>query len=64
VHAFTDGRDVDQNQEKNTFKIYKIIATTPVKIASVIGRYYAMDRDKRWERVKLTYDLIVNGAGT
>jgi 2,3-bisphosphoglycerate-independent phosphoglycerate mutase len=52
VHAFTDGRDVDQNQEKNTFKIYKIIATTPVKIASVIGRYYAMDRDKRWERVK------------
>ena len=39
------------------------IAPTPVKIASVIGRYYAMDRDNRWERVKLAYDLMVNGEG-
>ena len=37
------------------------IANTSVKVASVIGRYYAMDRDRRWERVKLAYDLLVNG---
>jgi 2,3-bisphosphoglycerate-independent phosphoglycerate mutase len=65
VHAFTDGRDVDPKSGKKYIDdLQNYIATTPVKIASVIGRYYAMDRDKRWERVKLAYDLIVNGAGT
>ena len=65
VHAFTDGRDVDPKSGVNYIKdLEKHIENTTVKIASVIGRYYAMDRDKRWERVKLAYDLLVNGAGT
>ena len=65
IHAFTDGRDVDPKSGKNYIQqLENYIATTPVKIASVIGRYYAMDRDKRWERVKLAYDLVVNGTGT
>lgn len=65
IHAFTDGRDVDPKSGKSYIQqLENYIATTPVKIASVIGRYYAMDRDKRWERVKLAYDLVVNGAGT
>ena len=64
VHAFTDGRDVDPKSGINYIQILENhIAKTTVKIASVIGRYYAMDRDKRWERVKLAYDLLVNGAG-
>ena len=62
LHAFTDGRDCDpksgkgfiQELEKNIFG---------AKIASVCGRYYAMDRDKRWERVKLAYDLLTKGIG-
>ena len=65
IHAFTDGRDVDPKSGKKYIQdLQDYIATTPVKIASVIGRYYAMDRDKRWERVKLAYDLLVNGTGT
>lgn len=65
VHAFTDGRDVDPKSGATYIQdLENHIANTPVKIASVIGRYYAMDRDKRWERVKLAYDLIVNGLGT
>lgn len=65
VHAFTDGRDVDPKSGKKYIQdLTDYIANTPVKIASVIGRYYAMDRDKRWERVKLAYDLVVNGTGT
>jgi 2,3-bisphosphoglycerate-independent phosphoglycerate mutase len=65
VHAFTDGRDVDPKSGKKYIQdLNDYIANTPVKIASVIGRYYAMDRDKRWERVKLAYDLVVNGTGT
>lgn len=64
VHAFTDGRDVDpKSGQKYLQDLENYIATTTVKIASVIGRYYAMDRDKRWERVKLAYDLLVNGKG-
>ncbi|MFL9830516.1 2,3-bisphosphoglycerate-independent phosphoglycerate mutase [Flavobacterium sp. ARAG 55.4] len=64
VHAFTDGRDVDPKSGKQYIQdLENYIADTPVKIASVIGRYYAMDRDKRWERVKLAYDLVVNGEG-
>ena len=62
VHAFTDGRDVDPKSGKNYIQnLENYIANTTVKIASVVGRYYAMDRDKRWERVKLAYDLMVNG---
>ena len=65
VHAFTDGRDCDpksglaflQNLEQHC-------AATTGKIASVVGRYYAMDRDNRWERVKVAYDAMVNGIGT
>ena len=64
IHAFTDGRDVDP---KSGFgyvtSLEEHIKDTPTKLATVIGRYYAMDRDKRWERVKLAYDAIVNGEG-
>ncbi|WP_310595387.1 2,3-bisphosphoglycerate-independent phosphoglycerate mutase [Flavobacterium sp.] len=65
IHAFTDGRDVDPKSGKKYIQdLQDYIAPTPVKIASVIGRYYGMDRDKRWERVKLAYDLVVHGTGT
>jgi 2,3-bisphosphoglycerate-independent phosphoglycerate mutase len=65
VHAFTDGRDVDPKSGATYIQnLENYIANTSVKIASVVGRYYAMDRDKRWERVKIAYDLLVNGTGT
>jgi 2,3-bisphosphoglycerate-independent phosphoglycerate mutase len=65
IHAFTDGRDVDPKSGKKYLQdLQDYITPTPIKIASVIGRYYAMDRDKRWERVKLAYDLVVHGTGT
>lgn len=65
IHAFTDGRDVDPKSGKGYIQdLENYIQNTSAKIASVIGRYYAMDRDKRWERVKLAYDLVVNGKGT
>ncbi len=64
VHAFTDGRDCDPKSGINFIKnLEKTLEKTTGKLASVIGRYYAMDRDKRWERVKLAYDLLVNGKG-
>lgn len=64
VHAFTDGRDVDPKSGALYLEdLNNYIYEKPVKLASVIGRYYAMDRDKRWERVKLAYDLVVNGEG-
>ena len=64
VHAFTDGRDVDPKSGKKYIQdLEGYIKNSTVKIASVVGRYYAMDRDKRWERVKLAYDLLVNGIG-
>ena len=64
VHAFTDGRDVDPKSGALYLEdLYNYIDSTPVKLASVIGRYYAMDRDNRWERVKKAYDLLVNGIG-
>ena len=64
VHAFTDGRDVDQKSGKKYIQdLQDFLSNTNAKIASVVGRYYAMDRDKRWERVKLAYDLLVNGIG-
>lgn len=64
VHAFTDGRDVDPKSGIGFIgDIQNHMKNTSAKLASIIGRYYAMDRDKRWERVKLAYDLIVNGIG-
>jgi 2,3-bisphosphoglycerate-independent phosphoglycerate mutase len=64
VHAFTDGRDVDPKSGKQYIQdLEDFMAPTTAKLASVVGRYYAMDRDKRWERVKLAYDLVVNGTG-
>lgn len=64
VHAFTDGRDVDPKSGINYVRdLQEYIANSPVKIASVVGRYYAMDRDRRWERVKLAYDLLLHGTG-
>lgn len=64
IHAFTDGRDTDpRSGEGYIADLEASISATNARIASVIGRYYAMDRDKRWERVKLAYDLMVNGQG-
>ena len=64
VHAFTDGRDVDPKSGALYLEdLFNYTYNKKVKLASVIGRYYAMDRDKRWERVKLAYDLLVNGIG-
>ncbi len=64
VHAFTDGRDVDPKSGKGFMEdLIDFCKDKRTKLASVIGRYYAMDRDKRWERVKLAYDLMVNGVG-
>ena len=65
VHVFTDGRDTDPKGGKGyVADLEQHMASTTGKVASVIGRYYAMDRDKRWERVKLAYDLMVHGIGT
>ncbi|MCC6818427.1 MAG: 2,3-bisphosphoglycerate-independent phosphoglycerate mutase, partial [Bacteroidia bacterium] len=64
IHAFTDGRDTDPKSGKGFLSLLQnAIIETNARIVSVIGRYYAMDRDKRWERVKLAYDLLVNGNG-
>jgi 2,3-bisphosphoglycerate-independent phosphoglycerate mutase len=65
VHAFTDGRDTDPLSGKGFLQQVqeKCNTTRNTKISSVIGRYYAMDRDLRWERVKKAYDLMVNGEG-
>ena len=64
VHCFMDGRDTDPRSGKGFIEqLENHLQTTGGKIASIIGRYYAMDRDKRWERVKEAYDLIVNGTG-
>ena len=64
IHAFTDGRDTDpKGGLKYINQLESHLKKTTGKIASVVGRYYAMDRDKRWERIKLAYDLLVNGAG-
>ncbi len=65
IHAFMDGRDCDPKSGLGFIeKLESEIASKKTKIASVIGRYFAMDRDNRWERVKKAYDLMVKGAGT
>jgi len=64
VHGFTDGRDVDPKSAPNYIKdLQPILQQTGAHLASLIGRYYAMDRDQRWERVKKAYDLLVHGTG-
>jgi len=65
VHCFMDGRDTDPKSGLGFVKnLQEHLKTSNGKIASVVGRYYAMDRDKRWDRVKIAYDLLVNGTGT
>ena len=64
VHCFMDGRDTDPRSGKGFIAaLEEHMAKSTGKIASIIGRYYAMDRDKRWERVKIAYDQLVNGIG-
>ncbi len=64
VHAFTDGRDVDPKSGYGFISdLEDYMKKTTGKLATVTGRYYAMDRDKRWERVKLAYDGMVHGEG-
>ena len=66
VHAFTDGRDTSPTGGINYVKHFEKKADEigVGKLASIVGRYYAMDRDNRWERTKKAYDLLVNGKGT
>ena len=64
VHGFTDGRDVDPKSAPTYVQaLQPTLAETGAHLASLIGRYYAMDRDQRWERVKKAYDLLVHGVG-
>jgi len=64
IHGFTDGRDTDPKSGLEfTSSIIKKYAKTNVKLASITGRYYAMDRDNRWERIALAYMAITNGKG-
>ncbi len=64
IHAFTDGRDVDPHSGKDFITDLNLfLKDKKTKLASVIGRYYAMDRDNRWERVKEAYDLLVHSKG-
>lgn len=64
IHGFTDGRDVDpKSGSRYILDLNEYIKNSPVQIASVTGRYFAMDRDNRWERVKLAYDALVNAKG-
>src|SRR5690606_6114446 len=64
VHAFTDGRDTDPKSGLGFLdELQDAMRRTTGQLASVVGRYYAMDRDHRWERVRLAYDLLVHGKG-
>ena len=64
IHCFMDGRDTDPHSGKGFIaELQEHCAHSAGKIASIIGRYYAMDRDKRWERIKVAYDLLVHGEG-
>ena len=64
VHCFMDGRDTDPKSGKGFIEALEAhMAKSTGKIASIIGRYYAMDRDKRWERVKIAYDQLIDGVG-
>ena len=64
VHCFMDGRDTDPKSGKGFIEdVQKVCEANDAHIASIIGRFYAMDRDKRWNRVKEAYDLLVEGKG-
>lgn len=64
IHAFTDGRDTDpKSGQEFVRQLENDIMGTPARIATICGRYFAMDRDRRWERVKKAYDLLVHGRG-
>jgi 2,3-bisphosphoglycerate-independent phosphoglycerate mutase len=63
IHAFTDGRDTAPQSAKDFLENFEKALPPQAKIATLIGRYYAMDRDQRWERVALAYNLIVNAEG-
>ena len=64
IHAFMDGRDTDPRSGKGFIaQLQEHCDKTTGHIASIIGRYYAMDRDKRWERIKVAYDQLINGEG-
>ena len=64
IHAFTDGRDAAPNSGAGYMEeLLGDIKNTHARVATICGRYYAMDRDKRWERIKRAYDLLVNGEG-
>ena len=63
IHAITDGRDCDPQSAIIDVSALEQRLTRNIKIASIIGRYYAMDRDRRWERVEKAYNLYVNGEG-
>lgn len=64
LHGFTDGRDTDPHSARTFVAgVEEKLAGTKGSLVSLIGRYYAMDRDNRWERIKLAYDLLINGVG-
>lgn len=64
IHAILDGRDTDPKSGKAYLQsVMDVIENSNIKLATVVGRYYAMDRDKRWERVKIAYDLLTKGTG-
>lgn len=63
IHAFTDGRDTDPHSGINFINTIETKYKNKARIVTIVGRYYAMDRDKRWERVKIAYDAIVKGVG-
>ena len=65
VHCFMDGRDTDPHSGKGFIKgLEEHLTATKGQIATIVGRYYAMDRDKRWERIKIAYDALTAGIGT
>ena len=65
VHCFMDGRDTDPRSGKGYLEaLERHMSATAGRVATVVGRYYAMDRDKRWDRVKRAYDALVEGIGT
>lgn len=64
IHGFTDGRDVDPKSGSGYISdLNDYIKNSPTQIASITGRYFAMDRDNRWERIKIAYDALINAKG-
>lgn len=64
IHAFTDGRDVAPTSAKVYLEALRAALPMGARIATVSGRYYAMDRDNRWDRVQLAYEALAHGEGT